>query len=101
MMRLIVAVVSCTLSLPVLAFAQQEEHGAMSPNQIGSASVKFETSCAAALKDDVNKAVALLHSFWFPGYELERGAWAEAAALADKKTVLEDNSQYPRKVMIA
>jgi hypothetical protein len=43
MMRLIVAVVSCLLSLPVLAFAQGEEHGAMSPNQIGSASVKFET----------------------------------------------------------
>ena len=65
-MRLIVAVVSSTLSLPVLAFAQGEEHGAMSPNQIGSASVKFETSCAAAVKDDFNKAVALLHSFWFP-----------------------------------
>ena len=38
----------------------------MAPDQIGSASVKFETSCAAAVKDDFNKAVALLHSFWFP-----------------------------------
>ena len=38
----------------------------MPPDQIGSASVKFETSCAAAVKDDFNKAVALLHSFWFP-----------------------------------
>jgi tetratricopeptide (TPR) repeat protein len=66
MMRLSVAVVSCTLSLPVLAFAQGEEHGAMSPDQIGSASVRFETSCAAAVKDDFNKGVALLHSFWFP-----------------------------------
>ena len=47
-------------------FAQHEGHGAMAPDQIGSASVKFETSCAPAVKDDFNKAVALLHSFWFP-----------------------------------
>jgi len=67
MMRLTVAVVSCQLlSWPVLADAQQEAHGAMSPDQIGSAAVKFETSCAPAVKDDFNKAVALLHSFWFP-----------------------------------
>ena len=38
----------------------------MSPDRIGSASVKFETSCAAAVRDDFNKAIALLHSFWFP-----------------------------------
>src|SRR5882672_5222112 len=48
------------------AFAQHDEHGAMSPDAIGSASVKFQTSCAAAVKDDFNKGVALLHSFWFP-----------------------------------
>jgi len=48
------------------AFAQHEDHGAMSPDAIGSASVKFQTSCAPAVKDDFNKGVALLHSFWFP-----------------------------------
>src|SRR5882672_1543333 len=48
------------------AFAQHEEHGAMAPDAIGSASVKFQTSCTAAVKDDFNKGVALLHSFWFP-----------------------------------
>jgi len=48
------------------AFAQHEEHGALAPDAIGSASVKFQTSCAAAVKDDFNKGVALLHSFWFP-----------------------------------
>ena len=47
------------------AFAQHD-HGAMPPDAIGSASVKFETSCAAVVKDDFNKGVALLHSFWFP-----------------------------------
>jgi len=66
MTRFIVVLVSCILSLPTLAFAQHEGHGAMSPDGIGSASVKFETSCAPRLRDDFNKGVALLHSFWFP-----------------------------------
>src|SRR5438093_1060697 len=48
------------------AFAQHDQHGAAPPDAIGSASVKFQTSCSAAVKDDFNKAVALLHSFWFP-----------------------------------
>ena len=56
----------CSVALPSAALAQHEGHGAMSPDQIGSASVKFETSCADAVKEDFNKAVALLHSFWFP-----------------------------------
>ena len=55
-----------TIALPTAASAQHGDHGAMSPDQIGTASVKFETSCAPAVKDDFNKAVALLHSFWFP-----------------------------------
>ncbi len=61
-----VLVCICTLALPAAARAQHEDHGAMSPDQIGSASVNFETSCAPAVKDDFNKAIALLHSFWFP-----------------------------------
>ncbi|HXG89716.1 MAG TPA: hypothetical protein VNJ02_15410 [Vicinamibacterales bacterium] len=56
----------CLVGLPARSLAQHEEHGAMAPDQIGSASVKFETSCAAAVRDDFNKGVALLHSFWFP-----------------------------------
>jgi len=47
------------------SFAQHEQH-AMPTDSIGSASVKFETSCAPAVKDEFNKGVALLHSFWFP-----------------------------------
>lgn len=64
MKRFVVTVVSCLLSLPVVAFAQHEEHGAT--DQFGSASIKFDTSCAPAVKADFNKSVALLHSFWFP-----------------------------------
>jgi hypothetical protein len=56
----------CTFALSTAAYGQHEGHGAMSPDQIGSASVKFETSCTPAVKDDFNRAVALLHSFWFP-----------------------------------
>jgi hypothetical protein len=51
--------------LPAAALAQHEQHGG-SPDQIGATHVKFETSCAAAVRDDFNKGVALLHSFWFP-----------------------------------
>lgn len=61
-----VAVLSWVLLRPAFASAQHDAHGALSPDLIGSTSVKFETSCAPAVKDDVNKGVALLHSFWFP-----------------------------------
>jgi tetratricopeptide (TPR) repeat protein len=66
MKRLRALVVSCTVLVPGVAWAQHEGHQAMSPDQIGSASVKFETSCDPAVRDDFNTAVALLHSFWFP-----------------------------------
>jgi tetratricopeptide (TPR) repeat protein len=66
MKRLTIFACSCTLLLPTVAAAQHEGHGAMSPDRIGSASVKFETSCAPSVREGFNKAVALLHSFWFP-----------------------------------
>ncbi|MCA1583673.1 MAG: hypothetical protein LC791_02485 [Acidobacteria bacterium] len=46
------------------ASAQHEAHAALSPEQVGS--VSFDTSCDSAVKADFNRAVALLHSFWFP-----------------------------------
>lgn len=64
MKRLIVFVGCSVLLGPVTVRAQHEGHAM--PDQIGSASVKFETSCAQAVRADFNKAVALLHSFWFP-----------------------------------
>ena len=58
---------AAVLCAPLAAFGQHEEHGgAISADQIGSASVRFDSSCAPAVRDDVNKAVALYHSFWFP-----------------------------------
>jgi tetratricopeptide (TPR) repeat protein len=34
-------------------------------SQVGSENVDFRTSCADAATDDFNRAVALMHSFWF------------------------------------
>ncbi|MEP7118805.1 MAG: hypothetical protein ABI880_14545, partial [Acidobacteriota bacterium] len=54
----------CLASAP--AFAQHEDHGGgpLSAEQVGT--VDFQTSCSPAVKADFNRAVALLHSFWFP-----------------------------------
>ena len=53
-----------------LAWAQGDAHQHQhaqptsgAPERLGT--VSFETSCAPAVRDDVNRAVALLHSFWF------------------------------------
>jgi tetratricopeptide (TPR) repeat protein len=48
------------------ALAQHEDHGAAAADQVGSASVRFDTSCATAVRTDFNTAVAMYHSFWFP-----------------------------------
>jgi tetratricopeptide (TPR) repeat protein len=56
------AVIVCVCSTPALA--QHDQHGALTAAQVGT--VNFETSCAPAVKDDFNRAVAQLHSFWFP-----------------------------------
>jgi hypothetical protein len=57
------------------ALQHQHESGEP-PERLGT--VHFDTSCSPAVKDDFNRAVALLHSFWF-------GAAAQAfAAVAEK-----------------
>ena len=69
MIRLALVAVCSTLVFAPPAWAQQNEHAGMpgmAPDQVGSASVRFETSCAPAVVDDFNTAVAMLHSFWFP-----------------------------------
>ncbi len=54
----------CALAAP--AFAQHDNHGGgvLSAEQVGT--VDFQTSCSPSVKTDMNAAVALLHSFWFP-----------------------------------
>jgi tetratricopeptide (TPR) repeat protein len=67
MLRLfgIAAAVLGLISTQPPALAQHDQHGTGSADQVGSASVAFETSCAPAVKANFNRAVALLHSFWF------------------------------------
>jgi tetratricopeptide (TPR) repeat protein len=59
-------VLSSIVLCPALAVAQHDHHATGSPDEVGSAYVSFETSCAASTADDFNRGVALLHSFWFP-----------------------------------
>ena len=65
MARLLSTALLLGVLFPALAFAQHEHPGG-SPDDIGATHVKFETSCAPAVREDFNKGVALLHSFWFP-----------------------------------
>jgi hypothetical protein len=68
MKRLAILTLVClwTVLLPTSALAQHDQHGGAPPDNIGAAHVRFSTSCAAAVAGDVNRGVALLHSFWFP-----------------------------------
>src|SRR5918995_1432353 len=62
---LFTVVLSLTAS-PVFAQTQpQHDHALAGGDQVGGDSVSFVTSCAPALRQDFNRAVALLHSFWF------------------------------------
>jgi tetratricopeptide (TPR) repeat protein len=64
----ILALMTVTLSAP--GAAQEHDHGPTGaetgkpPEQLGK--VHFETSCAPAVAPKFDRAVALLHSFWFP-----------------------------------
>jgi hypothetical protein len=63
---LVAATLACAIAAQTPSLGQeQHDHGAAGADQVGSASVNFQTSCAPALRADFNRAVALLHSFWF------------------------------------
>ncbi len=65
MKRLSIWCMCLGLVVPSLAWAQHEHPApqVMTTKMIGT--VDFQTSCKPAVKDDFNRAVALLHSFWF------------------------------------
>ena len=63
----LVMAVLALIAAPSVALAQAEDHSQhnmASMSDVGS--VSFETSCAPAVKAPFNRAVAELHSFWFP-----------------------------------
>jgi tetratricopeptide (TPR) repeat protein len=43
--------------------AAQHEHASTEPEKLGT--VQFATSCSPAVQGDFNRAVAMLHSFWY------------------------------------
>jgi hypothetical protein len=78
--HIMVTVALCTVfgvaQVPAPAPVQHPHETGRPPEQLGT--VSFENSCDPALRPDVNRAVALLHSFWF-------GASAAAfTAIADR-----------------
>ncbi len=62
------AALCALLALPALARAQHETEHAQQMRQGDDAlgTVHFETTCSAEAQPRFNRAVALLHSFWFP-----------------------------------
>lgn len=56
------AVLLVLFNVPV-AGAQEHDHPAGDPETLGT--VTFASSCAAEVADELNRAVAMLHSFWF------------------------------------
>jgi tetratricopeptide (TPR) repeat protein len=73
MMRIRLAAVLAAAFVPA-AWAQEEHHHAHGAADLGT--VRFPTSCAAAVEADFTRGVALLHSF---GYEESRRAFVEVA----------------------
>ncbi|MBW3534420.1 MAG: hypothetical protein KY453_04275 [Gemmatimonadetes bacterium] len=62
-----------TLAVPIPATAQDHDHPA-GEEAVGT--VHFPTSCNAAAQERLDRAVAMLHSFWF---ETAEAAFADAA----------------------
>jgi tetratricopeptide (TPR) repeat protein len=56
------------LSMTGIASAQHGSHGSLPADsawEVGSDSIQFATTCSASIADDMNRGVAMLHSFWF------------------------------------
>src|SRR5208282_2258599 len=53
----------CAGTACALSAAPQHDHG--SPDSAALGDVNFPTSCTPAVQPDFNRAVALLHSFWY------------------------------------
>ena len=65
-MKTHVVAVAAALSLALVPVVAQEQHDHAGTPAERLGKVHFETSCDASLRADFDRAVALLHSFWFP-----------------------------------
>lgn len=77
-MRLVTALSAASLILVQSALAQHEHHmdAAVDLGNVGQ--VHFVTTCNEAAQSDINRGVALIHSFWY--VEAEKSFRAAAAA---------------------
>jgi hypothetical protein len=66
----------CAVAVFPSAALAQHEHG--SPDSAAVGNVSFPTSCSPAVQPDFNRAVALLHSFWYRKSEETFAAIAKA-----------------------
>ncbi|MGA2095882.1 MAG: hypothetical protein ABSH39_06255 [Candidatus Acidiferrum sp.] len=73
--RAVLILVGASLVFAATASAQHE-HASTDPAVLGN--VDFPTSCAPSLQPDFNRAVALLHSFWYKKSEETFSAIAQA-----------------------
>ena len=65
MKSILALALSCVLTIPSASFAQHDHAPGTGADQVGAGGVTFLTSCSPAVAAEFNRAVALLHSFWF------------------------------------
>jgi hypothetical protein len=62
---LVLFIAALLVTSPIFAQAPAPHDHAAAGAEVGGDNVSFLTTCAPALRQDFNRAVALLHSFWF------------------------------------
>ena len=67
MIRFVIAATTTLLPFASLAAAQEHEHPVADAQALGQTS--FSTSCASEVREDFDRAVAMLHSFWYQAAE--------------------------------
>ena len=67
MIRFALAATMTLISFASLAAAQEHEHPVADAQALGQTS--FSTSCASEVREDFDRAVAMLHSFWYQAAE--------------------------------
>ena len=86
MIRFVIAATTTLLPFASLAAAQEHERPVADTQALGQTS--FSTSCASEVREDFDRAVAMLHSFWYQAAEQAFGAIAseETRAVCSRKT---------------
>src|SRR6266568_5800887 len=73
--RISCLVAACAWLTCTMSAVAQHEHSAVEPEKLGK--VNFSISCDAAVQQQFNRAVAMLHSFWYEKAEQEFAALAK------------------------